>query len=177
MELRALGKGQPKVFPLGIGAMSFSDFYGATDEAASHAILHAAIEVGVTHIDTANVYGMGKSERAIGTFLKANPGARDQFHIATKAGISRLADGTRVFDNSPQHLEAELDASLAKMGVDAVDLLYVHRRDQSIPIEEVTGTLAGFVQAGKVKSIGYSEIAPSSLRRAHSLHPVAAVQS
>lgn len=177
MDMRALGKGQPKVFPLGIGAMSFSDFYGATDETASHAILHAAIEAGVTHIDTANVYGMGKSERAIGTFLKANPGARDRFHIATKAGISRRADGTRVFDNSRDHLESELDASLTKLGVEAVDLMYVHRRDRTIPIEEVTGTLAGFVQAGKVKSIGFSEIAPSSLRRAHSVHPVAAVQS
>ena len=176
MDSRAIGKDQRKVFPLGIRAMSFSDFYGATDEAASHAILHAAIEAGVTHIDTANVYGMGKSETAIGTFLKANPGAREHFHIATKGGIRR--DGTaRSHDNSAEYLAAELDASLTRLGVEAVDLLYVHRRDKTIPIEEVTGTLAGFVQAGKVKSIGYSEIAPSSLRRAHSVHPVAAVQS
>ncbi|MBD3678257.1 MAG: aldo/keto reductase [Rhodobacteraceae bacterium] len=177
MKLRKLGKDGPEVFPVGYGAMSFADFYGETNEANSHAILDAAIEAGVTHIDTSNVYGMGKSENAIGSYLKANPSARDHFVIATKAAITRDAEGKRCFDNSAAHLESELDKSLARMGIDCVDLFYIHRRDPRIEIEEVTETLAGFVRKGKIRSIGYSEIAPSSLRRASAIHPVAAVQS
>jgi len=177
MTMRVLGQNGPKVFPIGYGAMSFSDFYGATTEAASHAILDLAIEAGVNHLDTSNVYGMGKSEATIGSYLKANPQARDFFVIATKAAITRNADGQRYFDNSAAHLEAELDKSLTRMGLDAVDLFYVHRRDPGVPIEEVTETLAALVKKGKIKGFGFSEIAPSSLRRAHGVHPVAAVQS
>ncbi|MDJ0627043.1 MAG: aldo/keto reductase [Rhodobacter sp.] len=162
---------------MGYGAMSFSDFYGMTTEAESHAILDAALDAGVTHIDTANVYGMGRSERAIGSYLRARPEARGVFTIATKAAIARDAGGRRYFDNSATHLEAELDKSLRKLGVEAVDLFYVHRRDPKVPIEEVTGTLAQLVEAGKTRAIGFSEIAPSSLRRAVAVHPVAAVQS
>lgn len=166
------------VHPIGIGAMSFSDFYGATTEANSHAILDAAMAAGVSHIDTANVYGMGKSESAIGSYLKARPEARNHFCIATKGAIRRREDGSgNYFDNSAAHLTAELDASLTRLGVEAVDLYYVHRRDAAVPIEEVTQTLAGLVRTGKAKSIGFSEIAPSTLRRAHAVHPVAAVQS
>ena len=178
MKLRQLGENGPLVHPIGIGAMSFSNFYGATDETQSHAILDAAIAAGVTHIDTANVYGMGTSETVIGTYLKANPAARDHFTIATKGAITRNPNGTgNVFNNSSDHLQAELEASLKRLGVDAIDLYYVHRRDPSIPIEEVTQTLADLVKSGKTKAIGFSEIAPSSLRRAHAVHPVAAVQS
>ena len=178
MQQRKLGQNGPAIHPIGIGAMSFSDFYGETTEAASHAILDAAIEAGVNHIDTSNVYGMGRSEQAIGSYLKSRPEARDFFSIATKASITRDADtGRRYFDNSPAHLEAELDQSLTRMGVDAVDLFYVHRRDPEVPIEEVTETLAALVRSGKTHSIGYSEIAPASLRRAHAVHPVAAVPS
>ncbi|MGB3408260.1 MAG: aldo/keto reductase [Jannaschia sp.] len=178
MKRRLLGKDGPAVHPLGIGAMSFSNFYGPTDERASHAILDAARDAGVDHIDTANVYGMGTSETVIGTYLKDNPGAKDGFVIATKGAIKRSPDGGgSSFDNSPAHLQSELEGSLKRLGVEAVDLYYVHRRDASVPIEEVAGTMAGFVKAGKAKSIGFSEIAPSSLRRAHAVHPVAAVQS
>lgn len=178
MQKRQLGRGGPLVHPIGIGAMSFSDFYGATSEAASHAVLDAAMEAGVSHIDTANVYGMGGSEAVIGRYLKARPEARGHFSIATKGAIRRRADGRgSYFDNSAAHLEAELDASLARLGVEAVDLYYVHRRDPDVPIEEVTGTLAGLVAKGKTRAIGYSEIAPTSLRRAHAVHPVAALQS
>ena len=178
MEFRNLGKNGPKVHPIGIGAMSFSDFYGATNEAESHAVLDAAVEAGVNHIDTSNIYGMGVSETVIGTYLKANPAYREKFVIATKGAITRNPDGPgNVFNNSKQHLEEELEKSLTRMGVDAVDLYYVHRRDPSVPIEEVTETLASLVKAGKAKSIGYSEIAPTSLRRAHKVFPVAAVQS
>lgn len=178
MKTRQLGKGGPSVHPVGIGAMSFSNFYGPTDEAHSYAILDAAIDAGVTHIDTANVYGMGTSETVIGSYLAANPSARDHFTIATKGSIKRNPDGPgNVFDNSAPYLEAELEGSLKRLGVEAVDLYYVHRRDPLVEIEEVTETLAGLVKSGKTKAIGFSEIAPSSLRRAQAVHPVAAVQS
>lgn len=177
MKTRLLGAKGPAVSCLGVGAMSFSDFYGATNKAESHAILEAALEAGVTHIDTANVYGLGKSESAIGSYLKARPEAADRFVIATKAGITRDADGTRCFKNSAEHMESELDQSLTRLGLEAVDLFYVHRRDHEMPIEDVAGVMAGLAAKGKIKAVGFSEIAPTSLRRAHAVHPVAAVQS
>ena len=179
MKQRQLGKDGPQISAIGIGAMSFSNFYGPTDEAQSHAILSTAIDQGVTHIDTANVYGPHTSETVIGTFLAKQGKARhDLFSIATKASITKDPEtGARAFNNSAEHLEAELDGSLARLGVDSVDLFYVHRRDPSIPIEEVTATLAGLVKKGKIRSFGFSEIAPSSLRRANAIHHVAAVQS
>jgi len=177
MQFRNMGKDGAKISAIGVGAMSFSNFYGPTDEGQSHAILDAALELGVSHIDTSNIYGMGKSEEAIGTFLAARPGAREQFHIATKGGITRDADGNRYYDNSLAHLEAELDKSLTRMGIDCVDLMYIHRRQADMPIEEAAGNLAALVKKGKARGIGFSEIAPSSLRRAAAEHPVAAVQS
>lgn len=175
MEKRVIGGAG--VSALGIGGMSFAEFYGPTTEENSWAILEAALDLGVTHIDTSNVYGMGRSESAIGAYLKRNPAARDAFHIATKAGISKDAQGNRRFDNSPAHLESALDKSLERLGVDCVDLFYVHRREEARPIEDVTETLAALVRKGKARAFGYSEIAPSSLRRAAAVHPVAAVQS
>ena len=178
MKHRKLGKSGASVHPIGFGAMSFSNFYGETNEAESHAILDMAMDVGVTYLDTSNVYGMGTSETVIGTYLKANPEGRDFFKIATKGSIKRNPDGPgNVFDNSPEHLEEELNNSLKRMGVECVDLYYLHRRDPAVSIEEVTQTLASFVKAGKAKSIGFSEIAPTTLRQAHAVHPVAAVQS
>jgi len=177
MIQRALGANGPLVSALGIGAMSFSNFYGPTDEAASHAILHRAIELGITHIDTANVYGMGASEEAIGSFFKANPAAKDHFTLATKGAITRGPDGGSLFDNSFDHMSQALEESLTRLGVEAVDLYYIHRRNADIPIEDVTGTMARLVDAGKIKSIGFSEIAPTTLRRAVAEHPIAAVQS
>lgn len=177
MEQRRLGKDGPEVSAIGYGAMSFSDMYGPTNEAASHAILDACRDLGVTHLDTANIYGMGKSESAIGTYLKANPGARDEFVIATKATITTDAAGKRAFDNSAEHFEAELDKSLKRLGVDCVDLFYAHRRAPGFSPEELAGNLGRMVEKGKTKAIGLSEIAPSTLRRAMTAFPVAAVQS
>ncbi len=177
MKTVRIGQNGPEVSALGYGAMSFADFYGPTDEVASHAILDAALEAGITHLDTSNVYGMGKSEKAIGSYLEKRPEARDHFHIATKAGITRNAEGGRCFRNDALHLETELDGSLRRLGVEAVDLFYVHRREAERPIEEVAETLAGLIRKGKCKAVGFSEIAPSSLRRAHAVCPVAAVQS
>lgn len=162
---------------LGIGAMSFSDFYGKTTDENSWAILDAARAAGVTHVDTSNVYGMGRSEKAIGAYLAQNSGARADFHIATKAGITRNAEGVRYYNNTLDHLESELDKSLEKMGVDYVDLFYVHRRDADTPIEQVSEALGVLKQKGKTRAIGFSEIAPSSLRRADAAHKVDAVQS
>lgn len=179
MEKRRLGKSGPEVSALGIGGMSFSDFYGEVSEAEAHAVLDAALECGVDHIDTANVYGMGASETAIGSYLKRyGKGSGIPFRIATKASITRDPEtGARRFDNSKAHLEAELDKSLKRLGVERVDLYYIHRRDPRHEIEEVTETLAGFVKAGKIAAFGYSEIAPTSLCRALRVHEVAAVQS
>ncbi len=171
MEKRRLGAGGPEVSAIGVGAMSFAGVYGRTTEAEAHALLAAALELGIDHIDTSNVYGMGQSESMIGSFPD-----KGRFRIATKAAI-RSADGRRWFDNSADHLVSELEGSLKRLGVETVDLFYVHRRDPEIPIEDVAGTLAGLVEAGKTRAIGFSEIAPSSLRRAAAVHPVAAVQS
>jgi len=178
MEKRKLGGGGTMVSALGIGAMSFADFYGPTDTEKSHAILSAALDLDIDHIDTSNVYGQGVSEERIGSFLAKQGKARDGlFKIATKAGICRDADGKGYYDNSAAHLEAELDKSLKRMGVEQVELFYIHRREQSRPIEEVTETLAGFVRAGKIGQFGFSEIAPTNLARAAAIHPVGAVQS
>ncbi len=177
MERRKLGKNGPEIGAIGYGAMSFSDMYGPTNEVESHAILDACRDLGVTYIDSANIYGMGKSETAIGTYLKADPGARADFVIATKATITTDAEGKRAFDNSAAHLEAELDKSLQRLGLDCVDLFYAHRRAPGYPPEELAGNLGRLVEKGKAKAIGLSEIAPATLRRAMTEFPVAAVQS
>jgi aryl-alcohol dehydrogenase-like predicted oxidoreductase len=153
--------------------MSFAGVYGAATEAEAHAVLDAALGLGIDHIDTSNIYGAGRSEAMIGSFLKGREGL---FRIATKAGI-RNEGGRRWFDNSAAHLEAGLDASLGRLGLPCVDLFYVHRRDPELPIEAVAEALARLVEKGKTKAVGFSEIAPSSLRRAAAVHPVAAVQS
>lgn len=177
MKQRELGRGGAKVSALGYGAMSFSNFYGPTTVEASHAILDACRDLGVTHIDTANVYGMGGSEEAIGSYLAANPEAKSSFVIATKAAITRDDEGKRCYRNDLAHLEAELDKSLGRMGLDRVDLFYVHRRQADMEIEEVTEGLMQLQRGGKIGAFGFSEIAPSSLRRAAAVGHVAAVQS
>ncbi|MEC9347558.1 MAG: aldo/keto reductase [Pseudomonadota bacterium] len=174
MKQRAYGAGGPMVSAIGYGAMSFADFYGPATEEGSMAILDACVELGITHLDTSNVYGMGRSETWIGKWLKAR-GGEPPFRIATKGGITRNTD--RRFNNDPEHLQTELEGSLKRLGVECVDLYYVHRRDRAHEIEDVTETLAGLVRAGKCKAVGFSEIAPSSLRRAQAVHPIAAVQS
>lgn len=174
MQQRRLGRDGPLISAVGLGAMSFADFYGRANDEGSKRVLDACVELGITHIDTANVYGNGRSETVIGEWLKRR-GGEPPFRIATKGGIQRNPE--RRFNNDPQHLEAELEGSLKRLGVEAVDLYYVHRRDRAHEIEAVTETLARLVKAGKAKAIGFSEIAPSSLRRAAKVHPIAAVQS
>lgn len=172
METRRLGKDGPLVGAIGLGCMSFGGIYGATDQAESHRTLTRALDLGVDHLDTANIYGEGVSETVIGAFIKDHP---NRFTIATKAGITRGA--VRGFDNSPEHLRASLEASLKRLGVDHVALFYVHRREQARPIEDVMETLVRLKDEGKIGAIGLSEISPATLDRANAVHHVAAVQS
>ena len=178
MALRTFATAGPRVGAVGFGAMSFAGFYAPATEEESQRALAAALETGTTHWDTSDVYGNGLSEEIIGRFLKAHPGARAKIHLATKGGIKRKTGSTeRVFDNSPEHFRAALEGSLKRLGVDHVDLYYVHRREQARPVEEVADTMARFVKEGKIKGYGLSEVAPATIRRAHAVHPITAVQS
>lgn len=165
------------VSAVGLGCWSFGAAYGPTTDGESLRTLHAALEIGVDFWDTANVYGNGRSESVIGRFFAETPGAREKVTLATKFAIRRQADGRRVFDNSAAHMRESLDASLKRLGVERIDLYYVHRVDMSLPVEDTMGELARHVEAGKIGGVGLSEVAPDTVRRAHAVHPVAAVQS
>ncbi|GAA4482856.1 aldo/keto reductase [Rhodococcus olei] len=159
----------------GYGAMSVAPVYGPVDPAQALATLHHSIDVGVTFIDTANVYGEGASERAVGEVLRTR---RDEVQLATKFGlVGNVAAGQRGIDGRPEHVAGYLDASLSRLGVDNVDLYYLHRVDPNIPIEDTVGAMAELVAAGKVRHLGLSEATGEELRRAHAVHPIAAIQS
>jgi aryl-alcohol dehydrogenase-like predicted oxidoreductase len=178
MQMRKFGSNGRAVGAVGFGAMSFGGFYGPTTESESHNALAACLETGTTHWDTANVYGPEISERVIGAFFKANPGTRGKVHLATKGAITRnLETGVRTFDNSEAHLRKALEGSLTRLGIEQVDLYYIHRREAARPIEEVMQTLLRFKQEGKIGGIGLSEVAPATIRRAAAVGPVDAVQS
>ncbi len=174
LKQRRLGKDGPMVGEVGLGAMSFAGAFGPTDTETSHRTLDKALELGVTHIDTALIYGPYTSETIIGDYLRKKPSAKQKFVIATKGGI---VPNPRGIDNSAKFLTESVDASLKRLDVDCIDLYYIHRRDQSIPIEDVMHTLLGFKKQGKIKSIGFSEISPASLMRASKIGHVAAIQS
>ena len=165
------------VSAVGFGAMSFGGFYGPANEADSMRTLARALELGVDFWDTANVYGDGLCEQVIGKFLAEDKSRRSRVTLATKFAIRRRDDGARFFDNSAAHMREALDGSRKRLGVDHIDLYYVHRIDKSIPIEDTVGELARLVKAGEIGAIGLSEVAPDTLRRAHAVHPIAAVQS
>jgi len=169
---RKLGADGPVVSAIGLGCMSFAGVFGETDEATSHRCLDAAIDHGIDFLDTANVYGMGRSETVIGGWLAKAP--RD-VRIATKGGIVR--DPEHPVNNAPDHLRQELEGSLRRLGVDHVALYYIHRHQKGVPIEDIIGTLRTFIDEGKIGGYGLSEIAPHTLRRAHAVHPCTAVQS
>ena len=175
MKRRKLLCSGKHVSAIGLGCMSFSGFYGPADEAQAHNTLAAAKNMGIDLLDTANVYGLGLSEEIIGRFLKRNS---SNFTIATKAGIWRdRKHCNRGYRNDAAYLRSELEGSLRRLGVERVDLFYVHRRDHSLEIEDVMGTLLDLKSEGKTAGIGFSEIAPASLRRAATVGPVDAVQS
>jgi aryl-alcohol dehydrogenase-like predicted oxidoreductase len=155
--------------------MGMSEFYGRGDEQESLSVIHAALDAGVNFLDTADMYGPFTNEKLVGRAIGSR---RDEVVLATKFGNERLEDGTRVGVNGqPDYVRQACDASLARLGVDHVDLYYQHRVDPSVPVEETWGALAELVAAGKVRHIGISEAAPATIRRAHQVHPVTAVQT
>ena len=175
MQRRQLGHDGPMVSAIGLGCWSFSGAYGPTDEAESHGVLKAALDLGIDFLDTANVYGGGVSERCIASFMRENP---SKFTIATKGGIRRDKEtNRRYFDNSEEHLRIALEQSLTDLGVDHVALYYIHRREAERPIEDTMEILVRFKEEGKIGGIGFSEISPGTLRRAQAVHPVMAVQN
>lgn len=175
MNRRRLGSNGPTVSALGLGCMGMSEFYGATDDAESLRTLHRAVDLGVSFLDTADIYGPHLNERLLARFL-AETDARPI--IATKFGIRR--DGTsysRTIDNSPAYARASCEASLERLGIEHIDLYYVHRVDGSRPIEEVMGELGRLIDEGKIGHVGLCEVNANTLRRAHAVTPVAAVQT
>ncbi len=172
---RKLGANGPEVAALALGCMGMSEFYGPADEAEAIATIHQAIERGVNLLDTADVYGQGHNERLVGRAIRDH---RDRVLVATKFGNIRDRNGRWIGVNGrPEYVRAACEASLRRLSLDTIDLYYQHRVDATVPIEETVGAMAELVQQGKVRWIGLSEASPSTIRRAHRVHPLAAVQS
>ncbi|HEY6689477.1 MAG TPA: aldo/keto reductase [Rubrobacter sp.] len=175
MQKRSLGSQGLVVSELGLGCMGMSEFYGTPDEDESIASIHRAIELGVTFLDTADMYGPFTNERLVG---RAIADRRDQVTLATKFGNERAEDGTRLGVNGrPEYVRKACDASLERLEVDHIDLYYQHRVDPDTPVEETWGAMRELVEAGKVRYLGISEAAPETIRRAHEVHPIAALQT
>ena len=175
METRELGKSGLFVSALGLGCMGMSDFYGDGDEVELIATIHRAIELGMTFLDTADIYGMGRNEELVGKTIKDR---RDKVILATKFGNVRRADGTFVGVNGkPDYVRSACEASLRRLQVDMIDLYYQHRVDANTPIEDTVGAMAGLIEAGKVRFLGLSEAASDTIRRAQKVNPIAALQT
>lgn len=175
MNHRGVGGSDLTVAALGLGCMGMSEFYGATDDAQSQATLARALDLGVNHFDTADTYGLGHNERLLGRFLA---GRRDQVVVATKFGIVRRpGEYARTIDTSPAYVAQACEESLSRIGIETIDLYYAHRLDPAVPVEETVGAMAELVRAGKVRALGLCEVSAATLRRAHAVHPIAAVQS
>jgi aryl-alcohol dehydrogenase-like predicted oxidoreductase len=173
---RRLGARGPAAGAIGLGCMGMSEFYEPVSEAEATRAIHRALELGMTLIDTSDMYGRGENERLVGRALRDRRGAAV---LATKAGILRSADDPsfRGVNGRPEYIRAACDASLERLGVDSVDLYYLHRADPAVPIEETIGAMAQLVAAGKVRYLGVSELSPQALRRAAATAPIAALQS
>jgi aryl-alcohol dehydrogenase-like predicted oxidoreductase len=173
MKTRKLGNGL-EVGAIGLGCMGMSEFYGAADEGESIATIHRALELGVTLLDTADMYGPYKNEELVGRAIRDR---RDRVVLATKYGIVRRPDGSRDIDGSPAYIRSACDASLQRLGVEVIDLYYQHRVDPKTPIEDTVGAMAELVKAGKVRHLGLSEASSETLRRAVKVHPITALQT
>src|ERR1700759_5041295 len=171
---RALGTGGLTVSAIGLGCMSLSGVYGAADDATSEELIRYAIDQGVDHFDSSDMYGGGHNEEVVGRALK---GRRDRVVLATKFGQTQNPGGANGVNGRPEYVLAACEANLRRLGVEVIDLYYQHRVDPSVPIEDTVGAMAKLVQQGKVKYLGLSEAKPDTIRRAHKVHPISAVQT
>ncbi len=173
-ERRRLGRSGPEISAIGLGCMSLSGVYGTSDDAAGIALIHRAIELGVDHFDSSDMYGWGQNEELLGRALK---GRRDGIVIVSKFGQTRRPGGANGVDGTPAYIAQACEASLKRLGVDVIDLYYQHRVDPAVPVEETVGAMARLIEQGKVRYLGLCEARPERVRRAHAVHPIAAVQS
>ena len=174
IERRRLGRVGPEVSAIGLGCMSLSGVYGTSDDEAGIRLIHRAIELGVDHFDSSDMYGWGQNEELLGRALK---GRRNGIVIASKFGQTRQPGGANGVNGSPAYIAQACEASLKRLGVDVIDLYYQHRVDPAVPVEETVGAMARLVEQGKVRYLGLCEARPERIRRAHAIHPIAAVQS
>ena len=174
MEQRELGRTGIRISALGLGLMSMSGVYGNANDEESIGVIHYALERGINFLDSADMYGWGHNETLLGRALK---GRRDKAIVATKFGQVKLADGKQVVDGRPDYVMQACEASLKRLGIDVIDLYYQHRVDTNVPIEDTVGAMKRLVEQGKVRALGLSEARPETIRRAHKVHPLAAVQN
>jgi aryl-alcohol dehydrogenase-like predicted oxidoreductase len=174
MEMRTLGASGIKVSAIGLGLMSMSGIYGNANDEESIRVIHYALDKGINMLDSADMYGWGHNEELLGKALR---GRRQGVIVATKFGQVKLADGKQGVDGRPEYVMRACEASLKRLGIEVIDLYYQHRVDPNVPIEETVGALKRLVEAGKVRAIGLSEARPETIRRAHKIHPIAAVQN
>ena len=174
MEMRKLGRTAIHVTPIGLGLMSMSGVYGTADDEQSIGVIHHALDRGINHLDSADMYGWGHNEQLLGRALK---GRRDKVIVATKFGQTKSADGKQGIDGRPEYVMQACEASLKRLGLEVIDLYYQHRVDAKVPIEDTVGAMKRLLEQGKVRALGLSEARPETIRRAHQVHPIAAVQN